>query len=141
MATLPYKHEVRMDQLIEPENAPMADPSPDSLGPRLPLFPSLTPEQRAQFDALDGQAREAREKMLAFVYVAVRLQLSGGASHETIRSDLLGSIGTESEVLGVYFQETLVADIQNTVEDALMGRPPRYPQWIDADLLGGLNHA
>jgi hypothetical protein len=117
-------------------------PHSDFLGPKLPLFPSLTSDEQNQLNALDTLAREARERMLTLVYVSVRMQMSAGLSHDEIRKDLLASLGVESETLGVYFHETLVADVQKTVEEALAGCPPRYPQWISPEDLSelGLPH-
>lgn len=111
----------------------MPEPDADFLGPKLPLFPSLTPEEQTQLSALDSLAREAREKLLSLIYVSVHMQMSTSVNHDEIRKDIMAQIGIESNVLGVYFQETLVADIQKTVEDALAGRPPKYPRWISAE--------
>jgi len=105
----------------------MADSAPDFLGPKLPLFPELTPEQQAEFDLLESAARDARKNMLSFVYESVRRQLLSGVSAEEIRADLLKDMGDDAKVLGVYFHESLVADLQNAIDDALSGRPRQPP--------------
>jgi hypothetical protein len=111
----------------------MADSSDgrDFLGPMQPLFPDLSPEQRAQFEALEAQAMQARERMLSFIDRVVRQQREAGIPPAEIRSQILASLGEESTFLGGYFHERLVADIQNTIEDALEGRPPRFVDGAD----------
>lgn len=103
----------------------MAEPTPDFLGPKIPLFPDLTPDQQAELDLLESQTREARKNMLSFVHDSVRKQMLAGLSPDEIRRDLMKDLGNDAKVLGAYFHESLAADLQNAVEDALMGRPPK----------------
>lgn len=102
----------------------------DFLGQRTSLFPALTPHERARRDALDVQIQEAREQLLSYAYVAACLELEAGSSKSQIRRELVKGVSREAAVMGVYFQESLVADVQNAIEDALAGRPPKFPQRI-----------
>ena len=53
-------------------------------------------------------------------------------NHKILQGTYAKGVGARGGfVMGVYFQESLVADVQNTIEDALAGRPPKFPQWIN----------
>lgn len=103
----------------------------DLLGQRTSLFPVLTPREKSRRDVLDVQVRQAREQLLSYAYVLACLEIEAGSSKTQIRKELIQGVGREAAVMGVYFQESLVADVQNSIEDALAGRPPKYPQWIN----------
>lgn len=103
----------------------------DLVGQGTSLLSVFGSQDTPQRDALETRIQEAREQLLSYAYVFARLDMEAGASNSEIRKELTESVGREAAILGIDFQESLVAEVESAIDDALSGRPPKYPKWIN----------
>lgn len=105
--------------------------------PQTDHFFSFVPEQRRLIDEARGGSREAREKLCSLVYVIARIELDAGVPRDEVRERLLKQ---SSEAVGqdTFDQEPRVADVALAIDDALSGRPPKYPKWVNPAAIADL---
>jgi hypothetical protein len=108
--------------------------------PRTDHFFSFIPEQRKLIDEAREGSKEAREKLCSLVYVIARIELGAGVPSDEVRERLLEQ---SSETVGQdsFDQERRVAEVALAIEDALSGRPPRYPKWVNLAAIAYLGPA
>ena len=109
----------------------------DSLYPQANDFFAFVPEHRALIEEARKGSRDAREKLCSLVYVIARIELQGGVPRDQIREQLLEQ---SSEPVGAdsFDQVPRVADVAQAIDDALAGRPPRYPKWVNLAAIADL---
>ena len=98
--------------------------------PSLDDYLAFIPEQPLLMEKARNGSDEAREKLCSLIYVMTFLQKGEGVSWDQIRErHLLRS----DDVVGAATlgQERRFVDVASAIEDALAGRPPRYPKWIN----------
>jgi hypothetical protein len=97
-------------------------------------FIGFVPESRSLVDRAREGSAEARQKLCSLVYVIARLDMEGGTPHREIRDRLLAESG--AGVGAAPFERA--ADVASSIDDALTGRPPMYPKWINLAALADL---
>lgn len=109
----------------------------DFVYPGTDHFVSFVAEQRLLIDEARKGSRDAREKLCSLVYVIARIELRAGVPREGVRDRLLEQ---SNETLGAdtFDQERRVADVAQAIDDALAGRPPKYPKWINLAAIADL---
>lgn len=94
------------------------------------------PDHLETLRRLQAQHRELQEKTYCLIYVGARMSKERGDDPEQIRAETM-AFAAEGNIDGLDDddREDHLDMVREAVDDALSGRPPKYPKWINMDRL------